>query len=178
MEIESWDDEEQGRRRDTSWGRGRQGFAPTGIEELKRVLRDRVESVTAREHELLEMRTRLARRLADLETTKGSRRDEKQLAEREQKLAAREQELDAQLAAAEQRERKAASELASAIAEREKLDERERAVKDVERELAGRRRRLEEECAALPSAEPPPAPSETMSPRDPEPQGWQAVTPS
>jgi DNA repair exonuclease SbcCD ATPase subunit len=178
MAMESWDDAEHSGGRDTSRGRGRQGFAPTGIDELKRVLRERVESVTAREHELVEMRARLARRLADLDKTKGSRRDDKQLTERERQLAAREEELEAKLAAAEKREREAASKLALATAEREKLEERERAVKDVERQLAGQRRRLEEERATLPNGEPPPALSEAKPPRDPEPQASQAVTPS
>src|SRR5215472_3911181 len=106
----TWDDAEKDGWEDTSRGRGRQDFTPTGIEELKRVLRERAESVMAREHELVEMRAQLARRLADLDKKKGSRRDEKQLTEREkqvaareQKLAQREEELQAKIAAAEQR---------------------------------------------------------------------------
>ena len=156
METRSQDDAEESLARDSSRDDGgrsparetfrprdRQGFAPAGIEELKRVLRERLNSVAAREHEL-------ATRLADLDKkAKTSPRDEIQLSEREQQLAAREEELGAQIAEAEQREREAASELALASAEREKLDERERAVKDIERELAGRRRLLETERATL-----------------------------
>jgi uncharacterized protein (DUF3084 family) len=146
----SRDDGGRSPARETSRARDRQGFAPAGIEELKRVLRERVNSVAAREQELVEARAQLATRLADLDKkAKTSRRDEKQLGEREQQLAAREEELGAQIGAAEQREREAASKLSLASAEREKLDERERAVKDIERELAGQRRRLEAERATL-----------------------------
>jgi peptidoglycan hydrolase CwlO-like protein len=113
--------------------------------------------------------------LADLDKTKRSRRDDKLLTEREQQLAAREEELEAKFATAEQREREAVSKLALATAEREKLDERERAVKDAERELAKQRRRLQEEHAALSTVEPPPPPSEVKPQTDPEPHAWQGT---
>jgi chromosome segregation ATPase len=144
-------------------------------DEAERELRERIESVRVRERELVEVRAQLARRLADLDKTKGSRRHDKLLTEREQQLAAREEELEAKFAAAEQREREAVSKLAFATAEREKLDERERAVKDAERDLAKQRRRLQEEHAALSTVEPPPPPSEVKPQTDPEPHAWQAT---
>jgi hypothetical protein len=174
--METWDDAEHDRWGDSSRRRPREEYALTGIDELKRALRERAESVMAREHELLELRTQLARRLAELDKKKGSRRDdaklaarEKQLAEREQKLAERERELRGAIAAAEEREREAAAEHALATAERERLDEREQAVRDVERELAGLRRRLEEERAAFSVPAPPPPPAETDPAGEPEP---------
>ena len=59
-------------------------------------------------------------------------------------------------------------ELALAKAERERLDEREQAIRKVERELAGLRMHLQEERARLTGS----APSEPPEPaRDPEPEG-------
>jgi hypothetical protein len=172
--LGSWDDAEQDGRRERSRGRDRQGFAPTRIEELKRELRERIESVTARERQLVEMRAQLARRLADLDKAKRRRGDDKKLTEREQQLAAREEELEVSYAAAAQREREAVSKLALATSERERLDERERAVKDAERELAGQRRRLEQQHAAPSTVDPPPPPA-GRPPSDPEPHVWQAA---
>jgi hypothetical protein len=153
LPMESWDGAERGGWGDRSRGRGRRDYPASGIDDLTRELRERVEEAAAREHELVEMQDRLARRLADLDK-KANRRVEKQLSEREQQVAAGEQklaqlehELQAKIAAAEEREREAAFELALANAEREKLDERERAVKEVARELAGLRERLDEEQA-------------------------------
>jgi chromosome segregation ATPase len=129
-------------------------------DDAERELRERIESVRARERELLDVRAQLARRLADLDKDNRSRRDE-MLTEREKQLAAREEELEAKFAATEQREREASSKLSLATAEREKLDERQRAVKVAERELAGQRRRLQEEHAVLPNSESPAPRSET-----------------
>lgn len=58
-------------------------------------------------------------------------------------------------------------ELALAKAERERLDEREQAIRKVERELAGLRLHLQEEKAQLTGS----APSESQPSRDPEPEG-------
>jgi hypothetical protein len=49
-------------------------------------------------------------------------------------------------------------------------------VKDVERELAGQRRRLEAEHAGdLPTVDPPPTPPDERPPTDPEPHAWQTA---
>ena len=155
--MSAWDDET----------RIRQQQALAAVEELKRTLRERAEIVVARERELGEMRRELARRLAQA----GAGVEAAGLPdEREQRLARRERELDAALAAAAAREREAAAELALAQAERDRLEERERAVHDVERELAGLRVRLEQERAALADAAPP-APQPVPEPSfDPEPE--------
>ncbi len=58
-------------------------------------------------------------------------------------------------------------ELALAKAERERLDEREQAIRKVERELAGLRMQLQEERARLTGS----APREPEPARDPEPEG-------
>jgi len=160
--MSAWDDET----------RIRQQQALAAVEELKRTLRERAEIVVARERELGEMRRELARRLAQA----GAGVEAAGLPdEREQRLARRERELDAALAAAAAREREAAAELALAQAERDRLEERERAVHDVERELAGLRVRLEQERAALADAAPP-APQPVPEP-EAEPESPPAPTP-
>src|SRR5581483_5078856 len=100
-------------------------------EDLKRELRERARIVAERERELTEMRAELARRLDG-----GGKRGRRA---RVPDLAAKERELAAAIAAAEKREREAAAELALAQAERERLDERERQIHEVERELAQQR---------------------------------------
>lgn len=160
--MSAWDDET----------RIRQQQALAAVEELKRTLRERAEIVVARERELGEMRRELARRLAQA----GAGVEAAGLPdEREQRLARRERELEAALAAAAAREREAAAELALAQAERDRLEERERAVHDVERELAGLRVRLEQERAALADAAPP-APQPVPEP-EAEPESPPAPTP-
>ena len=116
------------------------------VDELKRELRERARIVAGRERELEAMRAELARRLEETGGRKGA-------------PVAGERELAVAIAAAEQREREAAAERALAQAERERLDERERRIHEVERELAGRRVRLEQERAA-PAA--PTAPEDTV----------------
>jgi hypothetical protein len=126
--------------------RGRYEHALAEVEELKRALRERAQFVAA-ERELDELLTgrppgeRSARRSA---VPPG--------------------ELERAVAAAERREREAAQELALAQAEREKLDERERSIRKVERELAGLRVQLEQERQRLGGS----APSEPTPPPEPE----------
>ena len=79
----------------------------------------------------------------------------------------RSDELARKIAEAEKREREAVQELALAKAERERLDEREQAIRKVERELAGLRMHLQEEKARLSGS----APGEPEPARDPEPEG-------
>jgi hypothetical protein len=167
--MESWDDAGRG-----GWGTGRRGqrgreeHTLTGVEELKRALRERAEIVAERERELVHLRAQLARRLEETEKRRGDKRGA-ELAEREHKLAEREQELEKALAAAAQREREAASELALAQAERDRLEERERAAHEVERELAGLRVRLERERSALGISVPEPeSPSQPAQAPEPE----------
>jgi hypothetical protein len=154
--MDAWSDGERGGWGAKPGGRRHQRYPASGIEDPISVLRERVETVTARERELVEMRSQVARRLASLDK-RGSRRAETRLSEREtqvavgeEKLAQLELELQAKIAVAEEREREAAFELSLANAEREKLDERQRAAEEVERELAELRRRLDDERAALP----------------------------
>jgi hypothetical protein len=71
------------------------------------------------------------------------------------------------IAKAEKREREAVQELALAKAERERLDEREQAIRKVERELAGLRMQLQEERGRLSGS----APTEPGPAHDPEPEG-------
>ncbi len=129
------------------------------VEEIKRELRERAQHVAAREQELEQLRLELAGR-----SSRGRRGGESA-------------DVAQALAEAEKREREAAQELALARAERDRLDERERAIRKVERELAGLRVRLEQERARLggveSSTEPepagePPAPTPLPQPQ-PEP---------
>ena len=132
--------------------RSRYEQALAEVEEMKRALGEHARHVAAREKELEEMRLDVAGR-------QGRRRaGSPNLAERSAELAQA-------LAQAEKREREAVQELALAKAERERLDEREQAIRKVERELAGLRIKLEEERAQLAGG----APSEPEPDPDREP---------
>jgi chromosome segregation ATPase len=124
------------------------------VEEMKRALREHAQRVAAREKELEELRLEVAgrqgRRRATAPETPG---------------LARSDELAKAIAEAEKREREAVQELALAKAERERLDEREQAIRKVERELAGLRVALQEERKRLGG----PAASEPEPEGDPPP---------
>jgi len=124
------------------------------VEEMKRALREHAQRVAAREKELEELRLEVAGR-------QGRRR----VTTPEAQGPDRSGELARALAEAEKREREAVQELELAKAERERLDEREQAIRKVERELAGLRMALQEERQRLggqsgseaePEGEPPP----------------------
>ena len=121
---------------------------------MKRALREHAQNVAAREKQLEEMRLEVAGR-------QGRRRPPVM------PDPARQDELAKKLAEVEKREREAVQELALAKAERERLDEREDAIRKVERELAGLRVQLEEERGRLWGS----APTEPEPSRDPEPDG-------
>jgi len=130
---------------------------------MKRTLREHAQRVAARERELEQLRLEVAGR-------QGRRRSSTQAAQPAPAAAPgpdRTDELAKKIAEAEKRERQAVQELALAKAERERLDEREQAIRKVERELAGLRMNLQEERARLTGSTPsePPAPT-----RDPEPE--------
>ena len=132
--------------------RDRYEHALAEVEEMKRTLREHAQRVAAREKELEELRLEVAgrqgrRRPAD--PTGPDRSDE----------------LARAIAEVEKREREAVQELALAKAERERLDEREQAIRKVERELAGLRVQLKEERAQLTGTVPP----EPEPAREPEP---------
>src|SRR5256714_8946803 len=139
--------------------RGRYEAALAEVEEMKRRLREHAQRVAAREKELEQLRLDVAGRQGRRRTatappapTRPDRSDE----------------LARKIAEAEKRERQAVQELALAKAERERLDEREQAIRKVERELAGLRMHLQEERARLTGS----APSESPEPAPhPEPQG-------
>jgi chromosome segregation ATPase len=137
---------------------GRYEQALAQVEEMKRTLREHAQRVAARERELEQLRLDVAGR-------QGRRRSAAQTAA----PAAgpdRSDELARKIAEAEKRERQAVQELALAKAERERLDEREQAIRKVERELAGLRMHLQEEQARLTGS----APSEPEPARKPEPE--------
>jgi cell division septum initiation protein DivIVA len=137
--------------------RGRYEQALAEVEEMKRKLREHAQRVAAREKELEQLRLDVAgrqgrRRTAAPAVPAGPDRSD---------------ELARAIAEAEKRERQAVQELALAKAERERLDEREQAIRKVERELAGLRMHLQEERARLTgsgSSQPAPA-------GDPQPEG-------
>jgi chromosome segregation ATPase len=137
--------------------RGRYEQALAEVEQMKRTLREHAQHVAARERELEQLRLEVAGR-------QGRRRSAAPAAsggpDRSDELA------DA-IAEAEKRERQAVQELALAKAERERLDEREQAIRKVERELAGLRMHLQEERARLTAS----APSKPEPDRDQEPEG-------
>jgi chromosome segregation ATPase len=136
--------------------RGRYETALAEVEEMKRQLREHAQRVAAREKELEDLRLEVAGR-------QGRRRP----APAAPAGPDRSDELAKKIAEAEKREREAVQELALAKAERERLDEREQAIRKVERELAGLRMHLQEERKQLTgstSAEPEPS-------RDPAPEG-------
>jgi chromosome segregation ATPase len=124
------------------------------VEEMKRRLREHAQRVAAREKELEELRLELAGRQTRRRAPVSGG-------------AERSAEADRALAEAQKREEQARQELALAKAERERLDEREQAIRKVERELAGQRIKLEEERARLGGA----APSEPEPERKPDPEG-------
>ena len=138
--------------------RGRYEAALAEVEEMKRTLREHAQRVAAREKELEQLRLDVAGR-------QGRRRQAEPAAPAGPD---RSDELARKIAEAEKRERQAVQELALAKAERERLDEREQAIRKVERELAGLRMHLQEERARLTGS----APSEPPEPaRDPKPEG-------
>ncbi|MBV8563342.1 MAG: hypothetical protein JOZ56_09655 [Actinobacteria bacterium] len=133
---EGWSDDSE---------RARYALLIEQVEGIKRELRERARIVAAREQELTDMRAELARQL---DGTGAGKRKAGDTSERERELAAA-------IAAAERREQEAAAELALAQAERERLDEREKRIHEVERELAQRRIALEQERAGVSGAAPP-----------------------
>jgi colicin import membrane protein len=138
--------------------RGRYEQALAEVEQMKRTLREHAQRVAAREKELEQLRLDVAgrqgRRRATTPAAAPAGPD-------------RSDELARAIAEAEKREREAVQELALAKAERERLDEREQAIRKVERELAGLRLHLQEEKARLTGS----APTEPQPSRDPEPEG-------
>jgi len=143
------------------------------VEEMKRELRERAQRVAERERELEELRERLQQELGRAGGKSRRGPDRAELDARERQLEQRERALVEALGQAERREREAAAELALAQAERERLDERERVIHQVERELAGLRVALEERQSPLGGnapEPPPPAPAEEPEPdAEPEP---------
>jgi chromosome segregation ATPase len=137
--------------------RGRYEQALAEVEEMKRRLREHAQRVAAREKELEQLRLDVAGR-------QGRRRAPAPAAPTG---ADRSDELAHAIAEAEKRERQAVQELALAKAERERLDEREQAIRKVERELAGLRMHLQEERARLTGS----APSRPEPSGDSEPEG-------
>jgi hypothetical protein len=147
------------------------------LEQLKQALRDRAESVAARERELADLQRRadaggnakpgrqgskgagsgdalVARERAALDRAKALDARERALEERQAALAAeaariadREAELEAELARARDDRGRSESELQLAAAERERLDEREQEARRIEKELAARRIALEAAAA-------------------------------
>ena len=138
--------------------RGRYEQALAEVEEMKRTLREHAQHVAARERELEQLRLDVAGR-------QGRRRSAAPAAA--PPGPDRSEELARKVAEAEKRERQAVQELALAKAERERLDEREQAIRKVERELAGLRVHLQEEKARLSGS----TPNEPEPARDPEPEG-------
>jgi chromosome segregation ATPase len=137
--------------------RGRYEQALAEVEEMKRKLREHAQRVAAREKELEQLRLDVAGRQSRRRAT----------APAAPAGPDRSDELGRAIAEAEKRERQAVQELALAKAERERLDEREQAIRKVERELAGLRMHLQEERARLTGS----APSRAEPAGDPEPEG-------
>jgi hypothetical protein len=133
--------------------RSRYEEALAEVEEMKRTLREHARNVATREKELEALRLDVAGRQASRRSSPAPNATDRGQAEA--------------IAKAEKREREAVQELALAKAERERLDEREEAIRTVERELAGVRIQLEEERTRLGG----PAPSEPDPSREPEPEG-------
>jgi chromosome segregation ATPase len=125
------------------------------VEEMKRTLREHAQRVAAREMELENLRLELAGRTG--------RRQRAVATEGAERSA----DVDRALAEARKREEQARQELALAKAERERLDEREQAIRKVERELAGQRMKLQEAHARAAGS----APSEPEPVREPRPDG-------
>jgi chromosome segregation ATPase len=141
--------------------RSRYEAALAEVEEMKRTLREHAQRVAARERELEQLRLDVAGR-------QGRRRSSSAPAAPATPAGPdRSDELARKIAEAEKRERQAVQELALAKAERERLDEREQAIRKVERELAGLRMHLQEERARIAGS----GPSEPEPARDPEREG-------
>jgi chromosome segregation ATPase len=140
--------------------RDRYEAALAEVEEMKRRLREHAQRVAAREKELEQLRLDVAGR-------QGRRRAAAPAAPTPSPGPDRSDELARKIAEAEKREREAVQELALAKAERERLDEREEAIRKVERELAGQRMQLKEQQARRAGSRP----SEPEPSRDPEPEG-------
>jgi len=134
--------------------RGRYEQALAEVEEMKRRLREHAQRVAAREKELEQLRLDVAGRQGRRRAAVPAGPD-------------RADEVARAIAEAERRERQAVQELALAKAERERLDEREQAIRKVERELAGLRMHLQEERARLTGS----APSRSEPTGDPKPEG-------
>ena len=141
--------------------RGRYEQALAEVEEMKRKLREHAQRVAAREKELEQLRLEVA----------GRQHRRRPAAAPTAPAAAggpdRSDELARAIAKAEKREREAVQELALAKAERERLDEREQAIRKVERELAGLRVDLQQERARLRGS----ASRESEPPGEPAPEG-------
>jgi chromosome segregation ATPase len=140
--------------------RDRYEAALAEVEEMKRTLREHAQRVAARERELEQLRLDVAGR-------QGRRRSATSSAPPAPAGPDRSDELARKIAEAEKREQQAVQELALAKAERERLEEREQAIRKVERELAGLRMHLQEERTRLTGSaarEPEPA-------RGPAPEG-------
>lgn len=126
--------------------RGRYEQALAEVEEMKRALREHAQHVAARAKELDELRLEVAGRQGRRRTTPASAPSTAPPG------PDRSGELAEKIAEAERREQQAVQELALAKAERERLDEREQAIRRVERELAGQRVKLEQQRAQLTGA--------------------------
>ena len=144
--------------------RGRYEHAIAEVEEMKRALREHAQHVAAREKELERLRLEVAGRQGRRRAPTPAGPD-------------RSGELARAIGEAEKREREAVQELALAKAERERLDEREQAIRKVERELAGLRIQLQEERKRLTGNAPTnperaggPEPEDEPAPPTPPPQ--------
>jgi hypothetical protein len=148
--------------------RSRYEQALAEVEEMKRTLREHAQNVAARETELERLRLDVAGRQGRRRAATPAGPD-------------RSAELADAIAKAEKREREAVQELALARAERERLDEREQAIRKVERELAGLRIELQQERerlggpaprepepAAEPESDPPPPTPLPQPPAEPD----------
>jgi hypothetical protein len=133
--------------------RGRYEQALAEVEEMKRTLREHAQRVAAREKELEDLRLEVAGRQGRRRPAAPAGPD-------------RSEELAQKIAEAEKREREAVQELALAKAERERLDEREQAIRKVERELAGLRIQLQEGGKQQTGS----APADPEPARDPSPE--------
>jgi chromosome segregation ATPase len=138
--------------------RSRYEDALAEVEEMKRALREHAQNVAARERELEELRLDVAGRQGRRRPTSAAAPEPA----RHDELSKKIDELAKKIAEAEKREQEALQELALAKAERERLDEREEAIRKVERELAGQRVQLEQERGRR---------TGTAAPAEPEPSG-------
>jgi cell division septum initiation protein DivIVA len=143
--------------------RGRYEQALAEVEAMKQRLREHAQHVAAREKELEALRLEVAGRQG--------RRRSPAAAPSAPAGPDRSDELARRIAEVEKREREAVQELALAKAERDRLDEREQAIRKVERELAGLRLQLQEERQRLGGSAPAdPEPAREVDPEsDPPP---------